>query len=117
MDIIYTDSLVHTSSKNIAVCCVCCVREGGERLEGCVGAVHSHIISGHFSDSNTDTVLLPLSHHSLTHTSEKHHTTHTIHSDLDINGAEGSVRFSEVSSLQRLKCMRECYLRWEKVSV
>ena len=66
-----------------------------------IGA-HSHIISGHFSDSNTDTVLLPLSHHSLTHVRKTPHNTH-IHSDLDINGAEGSVRFSEVSSFQRLK--------------
>ena len=37
-------------------------------------------------------------------------------SNPDINGAEGSVIVSEVSSFQRLKCMQEWYLWWEKVS-
>ena len=31
-------------------------------------------------------------------------------------GAEESVIVSEVSSFQRLKCMQEWYLGWEKVS-
>ena len=34
-------------------------------------------------------------------------------SNLDTNGAEQS---NEVSSFQRLKCMQEWYLGWEKVS-
>ena len=34
----------------------------------------------------------------------------------DTNGAEESVIVSEVSSFQRLKCMQEWYLGWEKVS-
>ena len=33
----------------------------------------------------------------------------------DTNGAEGSAIVSEVSSFQRLKCMQEWYLGWEKV--
>ena len=37
-------------------------------------------------------------------------------SNLDTNGAEESVIVSEVSSFQRLKCMQEWYLGWEKVS-
>ena len=37
-------------------------------------------------------------------------------SDQDTNGAEESVIVSEVSSFQRLKCMQEWYLGWEKVS-
>ena len=37
-------------------------------------------------------------------------------SNLDTNGAEISVIVSEVSSFQRLKCMQEWYLGWEKVS-
>ena len=32
------------------------------------------------------------------------------------NGAEESVIISEVFSFQRLKCMQEWYLGWEKVS-
>ena len=32
------------------------------------------------------------------------------------NGAEESFIVSEVSSFQRLKCMQEWYLGWEKVS-
>ena len=39
-----------------------------------------------------------------------------IHSNLDTNGADESVVVSEVSSFQRLKCMQEWYLGWEKVS-
>ena len=31
-------------------------------------------------------------------------------------GQKKVVLFSEVSSFQRLKCMQECYLGWEKVS-
>ena len=34
----------------------------------------------------------------------------------DTNGAEESITVSEVSSFQRLKCMQEWYLGWEKVS-
>ena len=34
----------------------------------------------------------------------------------DTNGAEESVIVSEVSSFQRLKCMQEWYLGWDKVS-
>ena len=37
-------------------------------------------------------------------------------SNPDTNGAEESVIVSEVSSFQRLKCMQELYLGWEKVS-
>ena len=37
-------------------------------------------------------------------------------SNPDTNGAEESVIVSEVSSFQRLKCMQEWYLGWEKVS-
>ena len=37
-------------------------------------------------------------------------------SNQDTNGAEESVIVSEVSSFQRLKCMQEWYLGWEKVS-
>ena len=37
-------------------------------------------------------------------------------SNPDTNGAEESVIVSEVSSFQRLKCMQERYLGWEKVS-
>ena len=37
-------------------------------------------------------------------------------SNPDTNGAEESVFVSEVSSFQRLKCMQEWYLGWEKVS-
>ena len=37
-------------------------------------------------------------------------------SHLDTNGAGESVIVSEVSSFQRLKCMQEWYLGWEKVS-
>ena len=37
-------------------------------------------------------------------------------SNWDTNGAEESVIVSEVSSFQRLKCMQEWYLGWEKVS-
>ena len=37
-------------------------------------------------------------------------------SNPDTNGTEGSVIVSEVSSFQRLKCMQEWYLGWEKVS-
>ena len=37
-------------------------------------------------------------------------------SNWDTNGAEESVVVSEVSSFQRLKCMQEWYLGWEKVS-
>ena len=37
-------------------------------------------------------------------------------SNRDTNGAEESVIVSEVSSFQRLKCMQEWYLGWEKVS-
>ena len=37
-------------------------------------------------------------------------------SNLDTYGAEESVIVSEVSSFQRLKCMQEWYLGWEKVS-
>ena len=37
-------------------------------------------------------------------------------SDPDTNGAEESVIVSEASSFQRLKCMQEWYLGWEKVS-
>ena len=37
-------------------------------------------------------------------------------SNPDTNGAEESVVVSEVSSFQRLKCMQEWYLGWEKVS-
>ena len=33
----------------------------------------------------------------------------------DTNGAEESVLIIEVSSFQRLKCMQEWYLEWEKV--
>ena len=36
--------------------------------------------------------------------------------NLDTNGAEESVIVSEVSSFQRLKCMQQWYLGWEKVS-
>ena len=36
-------------------------------------------------------------------------------SNQDTNGAEESVIVSEVSSFQRLKCMQEWYLGWEKV--
>ena len=38
------------------------------------------------------------------------------YNNLDTNGAEESVIVSEVSSIQRLKCMQEWYLGWEKVS-
>ena len=37
-------------------------------------------------------------------------------SNPDTNGAEEGVIVSEVSSFQRLKCMQEWYLGWEKVS-
>ena len=37
-------------------------------------------------------------------------------SNQDTNGAEESVVVSEVSSFQRLICMQEWYLGWEKVS-
>ena len=37
-------------------------------------------------------------------------------SNPDTNGEEESVIVSEVSSFQRLKCMQEWYLGWEKVS-
>ena len=37
-------------------------------------------------------------------------------SNPDTNWAEKSVIVSEVSSFQRLKCMQEWYLGWEKVS-
>ena len=37
-------------------------------------------------------------------------------SNQDTNGAEESVIVSEVSSFQRLKCIQEWYLGWEKVS-
>ena len=37
-------------------------------------------------------------------------------SNPDTNGAEESVIVGEVSSFQRLKCMQEWYLGWEKVS-
>ena len=37
-------------------------------------------------------------------------------SNPDTNGAEESVIVSEVSSFQRLICMQEWYLGWEKVS-
>ena len=37
-------------------------------------------------------------------------------SNQDTNGAKESVIVSEVSSFQRLKCMQEWYLGWEKVS-
>ena len=37
-------------------------------------------------------------------------------SNQDTNGAEESFIVSEVSSFQRLKCMQEWYLGWEKVS-
>ena len=37
-------------------------------------------------------------------------------SNQDTNGAEESVIVSEVSSFQRLKCMQERYMGWEKVS-
>ena len=37
-------------------------------------------------------------------------------SNPDTNGAEESIIVSEVSSFQRLKCMQEWYLEWEKVS-
>ena len=37
-------------------------------------------------------------------------------SNQDTNGAEESVVVSEVSSFQRLNCMQEWYLGWEKVS-
>ena len=38
-------------------------------------------------------------------------------SNPDTNGAEESVVVSEVSSFQRLKCMQEWYLGWEKCPV
>ena len=38
-------------------------------------------------------------------------------SNPDTNGAEESVLFSEVSSIQRLKCMQEWYLGWERCPV
>ena len=37
-------------------------------------------------------------------------------SNPDTNGAEESVIVSEVSSFQRLKCVKEWYLGWEKMS-
>ena len=37
-------------------------------------------------------------------------------SNPDTNGAEESIIVSEVSSFQRLKCIQEWYLGWEKVS-
>ena len=37
-------------------------------------------------------------------------------SNPDTNGAEESVIVSEVSSFERLKCIQEWYLGWEKVS-
>ena len=59
-----------------------------------------------------------------THT-HTHTHTHLMHmcmyvqwdlSNPDTNGAVESVIVSEVSSFQRLKCMQEWYLGWEKVS-
>ena len=38
-------------------------------------------------------------------------------SNVDTNGAEGSVLYREVSLFQGLKCMQEWYLGWEKVSL
>ena len=37
-------------------------------------------------------------------------------SNTDTNGTEEGVVVSEVSSFQRLKCMQEWYLGWEKAS-
>ena len=45
-----------------------------------------------------------------------HNTLSRNLSNLDTNGAEESVIASEVSSFQRLNCMQEWYLGWEKVS-
>ena len=41
----------------------------------------------------------------------------TVRLNPDTNRAEESVLFSEVSSLQRLKCMQEWHLGWKNVEV